>query len=44
MRRPKLTPDPLHCQMLAQALVRRELFPNSDCLKVKDRIPALMQE
>lgn len=30
--------------MLAQALVRRELFPNSDFLKVKDRIPTLMQE
>ncbi|GAA5950624.1 hypothetical protein JCM21900_002530 [Sporobolomyces salmonicolor] len=30
--------------MLAQALVRRELFPGSDCLKGKDRIPPLMQE
>ncbi|KAI5479379.1 Endonuclease [Pseudohyphozyma bogoriensis] len=30
--------------MLAQALVRRDLFPNSDFLKVKDRIPTLMQE
>lgn len=29
--------------MLAQALIRRELFPGSDFLK-KDRIPALMQE
>ncbi|ORY69278.1 Endonuclease/exonuclease/phosphatase [Leucosporidium creatinivorum] len=30
--------------MLAQALVRRELFPNSDFLKVKERIPTLMRE
>ncbi|GAA5907960.1 uncharacterized protein JCM6883_004072 [Sporobolomyces salmoneus] len=30
--------------MLAQALVRRELFPGSDCLKGKDRIPPLMAE
>ncbi|GAA5827265.1 hypothetical protein JCM11251_001199 [Rhodosporidiobolus azoricus] len=30
--------------MLAQALVRRELFPGSDYLKGKDRLPALMQE
>ncbi|GAA5895854.1 hypothetical protein JCM5296_006684 [Sporobolomyces johnsonii] len=30
--------------MLAQALVRRELFPGSDCLKGKDRLPPLMQE
>jgi len=31
-------------QMLAQALVRRELFPGSDCLKGKDRLPPLMAE
>jgi len=31
-------------QMLAQALVRRDLFPGSDMLKIKDRVPALMQE
>ncbi|GAA5997232.1 uncharacterized protein JCM10292_000115 [Rhodotorula paludigena] len=30
--------------MLAQALVRRELFPGSDCLKGKDRLPALMEQ
>lgn len=30
--------------MLAQALVRRELFPGSDCLKGKDRLPTLMQQ
>ncbi len=30
--------------MLAQALVRRDLFPGSDMLKIKDRVPALMQE
>ncbi|GAA6013380.1 hypothetical protein JCM11491_006372 [Sporobolomyces phaffii] len=30
--------------MLAQALVRRELFPGSDCLKGKDRLPPLMAE
>ncbi|KAK4055197.1 RNA exonuclease ngl2 [Microbotryomycetes sp. JL201] len=30
--------------MLAQALVRRELFPGSDFLKVKDRVPQLMKE
>jgi hypothetical protein len=31
-------------QMLAQCLVRRELFPGSDCLKGKDRLPTLLQE
>ncbi|KAM0793483.1 hypothetical protein ACM66B_000924 [Microbotryomycetes sp. NB124-2] len=30
--------------MLAQALVRRDLFPGSDFLKVKDRVPQLMKE
>ncbi|BGP12392.1 hypothetical protein JCM10213_002003 [Rhodosporidiobolus nylandii] len=34
----------LSWNMLAQALVRRELFPGSDYLKGKDRLPALMQE
>ncbi|GAA5858788.1 hypothetical protein JCM8547_004988 [Rhodosporidiobolus lusitaniae] len=34
----------LSWNMLAQALVRRELFPGSDCLRGKDRLPALMQE
>ncbi|WFC98151.1 hypothetical protein MYAM1_000875 [Malassezia yamatoensis] len=30
--------------MLAQSLVRRELFPGSDCLKSKDRFPGLQAE
>lgn len=30
--------------MLAQCLVRRELFPGSDCLKNKDRFPGLAAE
>ncbi|WFD42228.1 hypothetical protein MPSI1_000869 [Malassezia psittaci] len=30
--------------MLAQSLVRRELFPGSDCLKSKDRFPGLQEE
>lgn len=30
--------------MLAQSLVRRELFPGSDCLKTKDRFPGLAAE
>ncbi|KAK4057680.1 RNA exonuclease ngl2 [Microbotryomycetes sp. JL221] len=34
----------LSWNMLAQALVRRELFPGSDFLKVKDRVPQLMKE
>ncbi|GAA6002709.1 hypothetical protein JCM10207_007637 [Rhodosporidiobolus poonsookiae] len=34
----------LSWNMLAQALVRRELFPGSDFLKGKDRLPPLMQE
>ncbi|BGP21322.1 endonuclease [Rhodotorula toruloides] len=34
----------LSWNMLAQALVRRELFPGSDFLKGKDRLPALMEE
>ncbi|GAA5837274.1 hypothetical protein JCM9279_005638 [Rhodotorula babjevae] len=34
----------LSWNMLAQALVRRELFPGSDCLKGKDRLPALMEQ
>ncbi|GAA6038585.1 hypothetical protein JCM8097_009432 [Rhodosporidiobolus ruineniae] len=34
----------LSWNMLAQALVRRELFPGSDYLKGKDRLPALMEE
>lgn len=30
--------------MLAQCLVRRDLFPGSDCLKVKDRLPGMAAE
>lgn len=38
------TDHSLITQMLAQALVKRDLFPNSDFLKSKDRVPALMKE
>ena len=30
--------------MLAQSLVRRELFPGSDCLKLKTRLPGIVAE
>ena len=30
--------------MLAQCLVRRELFPGSDCLKLRTRLPGIVAE
>lgn len=30
--------------MLAQSLVKRDLFPGSDLLKSKERVPVLMEE
>lgn len=34
----------LNWNVLAQSLVRRDLFPQSDCLKIKERIPTIAKE
>ncbi|KDQ63641.1 hypothetical protein JAAARDRAFT_169698 [Jaapia argillacea MUCL 33604] len=39
-----LNPKTLHVQLLAQCLVRRSLFPTSDCLKASTRTPLLFAE